>query len=120
MKGIRGAAPLLPTSYYLQAQRVRRWLRDLIDEAIAPFDAVMMATAPGAAPRDLTGSGDPSLLLPWSHMGQPTINIPGGLDRAGLPLGLQLASPSMTDEQLMAVGAWCEDVLGLLPVPEIV
>lgn len=118
-RAVKGAAPLLPATYYLQAQRVRRWLRDIINQSIAPFDAVLMATAPGPAPRDLTGSGDWSLLVPWSHVGLPTISIPGGLSPDGLPLGLQLASPSMTDEHLLAVGVWCEEVLGLLPAPTI-
>jgi Asp-tRNA(Asn)/Glu-tRNA(Gln) amidotransferase A subunit family amidase len=115
----RDVTALLPATYYLQAQRIRRWLRSMTDEAISPFDAILMATAPGPAPRDLSSSGDWSLLTPWSHLGQPAVTIPGGLSPEGLPLGLQLVSPTMTDEKLLAVGAWCEDVLGLLPAPTL-
>jgi Asp-tRNA(Asn)/Glu-tRNA(Gln) amidotransferase A subunit family amidase len=34
-----------------------------------------------------------------------------------MPLGLQLISPRMTDEHLLATSVWCEDVIGRLPVP---
>ncbi|MGD9934649.1 MAG: amidase [Dehalococcoidia bacterium] len=112
-------AGLLPATYYLQGQRLRRALRDETDAAMAPFDAILMATAPGPAPRDPSTSGDPSLLMPWSALGNPAISIPGGLSSDGRPLGLQLVAPNMADEHLLAVGAWCEDVLGRLPVPDI-
>lgn len=115
----RDSAPLIPATYYLQAQRLRRWIRDQVDASLEGYDAILMATAPGEAPDDLTGSGDWSLLVCWSHVGLPTINIPGGLSDNGLPLGLQMAGASMSDEHLLAVGAWCEDILGLLPAPEL-
>jgi len=113
-----GLVGLIPATYYLQAQRVRRWLADTVDTSMAGFDAILTATAPGAAPMDpSTTSGDPTLLTPWSTLGNPTTSIPGGLDPTGMPLGLQLISPRMTDEHLLATSAWCEDVIGRLPVP---
>jgi aspartyl-tRNA(Asn)/glutamyl-tRNA(Gln) amidotransferase subunit A len=110
-------AELLPATYYLQAQRVRRWLKDKVNESMEGFDAILTATAPGAAPLDTSISGDASLLQPWSTLGNPTTNIPGGLDPKGLPLGLQLISTHGEDEHLLAVSVWCEDVVGRLPVP---
>lgn len=117
----RAVAELIPGSYYVQAQRVRRYLRDLVDRTLTEggFDAILMATAPGAAPHDNTHSGDATLCTAWSHLGQPAISIPGGLDSAGMPLGLQLVSQIMSDERLLAVGAWCQDALGVLPAPDI-
>jgi aspartyl-tRNA(Asn)/glutamyl-tRNA(Gln) amidotransferase subunit A len=108
---------LIPATYYLQAQRVRRWLAGKVDESMAGFDAILTATAPGAAPMDPSTSGDASLLQPWSTLGNPTTNIPGGLDPAGLPLGLQLIGRRMTDEHLLSTSVWCEDVIGRLPIP---
>ncbi|MCW2530391.1 MAG: amidase [Pseudonocardiales bacterium] len=107
----------LPATYYVQAQRVRRWLADKVDASMTGFDAILTATAPGAAPLDTAISGDPTLLTPWSTVGNPTTSIPGGLDSNGLPLGLQLISPRMSDEHLLATSAWCEDVIGRLPAP---
>ncbi len=117
----RAVSQIIPGPFYVHAQRVRRYLRDLVDSDLATggYDAILMATAPGAAPHDNSHSGDASLCTPWSHTGQPAISIPGGLDSAGMPLGLQFVSPTMTDERLLAVGAWCQDVLGLLPIPDL-
>jgi Asp-tRNA(Asn)/Glu-tRNA(Gln) amidotransferase A subunit family amidase len=72
-------------AFYLQAQRVRRWLKDTVNSSMDEFDAILTATAPGAAPFDtsISGDGDASLLTPWSTLGNPTANIPGGLDRRG-------------------------------------
>jgi Asp-tRNA(Asn)/Glu-tRNA(Gln) amidotransferase A subunit family amidase len=92
-------------------------LADKVDASMAGFDAILTATAPGAAPMDPSTSGDPTLLSPWATLGQPTINIPGGLAANGLPLGLQLIGPRMADEHLLATSVWCEDVIGRLPVP---
>jgi Asp-tRNA(Asn)/Glu-tRNA(Gln) amidotransferase A subunit family amidase len=84
---------------------------------MAGFDAILTATAPGAAPFDPSNSGDPTLLQPWRTLGSPTASIPAGLDANSMPLGLQLISPRMTDEHLLATSVWCEDVIGRLPVP---
>jgi Asp-tRNA(Asn)/Glu-tRNA(Gln) amidotransferase A subunit family amidase len=108
---------LLPATYYLQSQRIRRWLADKVDASMAGFDAILTATAPGAAPMDTSTSGDPTLLTPWSVLGNPTTSIPGGLDSGGMPLGLQLIGPRMADEHLLSVSVWCEDVIGRLPAP---
>jgi aspartyl-tRNA(Asn)/glutamyl-tRNA(Gln) amidotransferase subunit A len=113
----RGVAPFVPATYYVQAQRVRRWLADRIDASMAGFDAILTATAPGAAPFDLSYSGDATLLSPFSSLGQPAAGIPAGLDSSGMPLGLQLIGPRMSDEHLLATSVWCEDVLGRLPIP---
>jgi aspartyl-tRNA(Asn)/glutamyl-tRNA(Gln) amidotransferase subunit A len=107
----------IPATYYLHAQRIRRWLADTVDASMAGFDAVLTATAPGAAPFDTSISGDASLLQPWSTLGNPTTSIPAGLDSHGMPLGLQLIAPRGADEHLLATSAWCEDVIGRLPVP---
>lgn len=115
----RAVTPLIPATYYLHAQRVRRWLRAKVDETLGEYDAVMMATAPGAAPKGLETSGDPTLLIPWSHLGNPTTSIPGGLNSEGMPLGLQLAAPNLADDALLQTSAWCENVIGRLPAPEL-
>jgi aspartyl-tRNA(Asn)/glutamyl-tRNA(Gln) amidotransferase subunit A len=115
----RELGAVIPAAYYLQAQRIRRYLLDKLVTVFAEYDAILMATAPGPAPRGLDWSGDWSLLLPWSHLGNPAISIPCGLSPDGLPLGLQLVGDQVGDEKLLAVGAWCEAVLGRLPVPPL-
>ncbi|MDZ7728719.1 MAG: amidase [Dehalococcoidia bacterium] len=115
----KAAAPFIPASYYLHAQRLRRWLRERIDAELSGYDAVLMATAPGPAPHGLESSGDWSLLMPWTHLGNPAVSIPCGLSPEGMPLGLQLVAPNQADESLLAAAGWCEDVLGRLPAPQL-
>lgn len=112
---------LVPAVYYVQAQRVRRFWQTRIDEALGGYDAILMATAPGQAPKqDPPIAGDDSLLRPWSHLGNPAISIPAPtLSGDGMPLGLQLVGKQMSDEELLAVGRWAQGVLGNLPAPSL-
>jgi len=112
-------AALIPTSYYLQAQRIRHHLWQELQELFEQTDALLMAAAPGAAPAGTASTGDASLLVPWSCVGFPAITINGGLSPEGLPLGLQLVRPPMTDHTLLRIGAWCEQILGRLPAPVV-
>jgi len=110
---------LVPGAYYLQAQRVRRWIGREVEQLIAGqgIDALLMAAAPGPAPEGLASTGPPALLIPWSCLGYPAISINGGLSPDGLPLGLQLVAGHGRDHQLMRLGAWSQSILGRLPPP---
>jgi aspartyl-tRNA(Asn)/glutamyl-tRNA(Gln) amidotransferase subunit A len=112
-------AAQIPATYYLQAQRIRRWLWERVQGSFAGVDALLMAIAPGPAPKGLASAGDPSLLVPWSCLGYPAITVNGGLSPERLPLGLQLVGRPDEDYALLETGAWCEGALGRLPAPAI-
>jgi aspartyl-tRNA(Asn)/glutamyl-tRNA(Gln) amidotransferase subunit A len=113
------AASLIPATYYLHARRVRAWLAMRIQAIFDDYDALLMPTAPSAAPKGLESTGDSVLLRPWSFLGFPAITISGGLSPDGLPLGLQFVGARKGDYRLLQTGAWCEQVLGRLPAPVI-
>jgi Asp-tRNA(Asn)/Glu-tRNA(Gln) amidotransferase A subunit family amidase len=75
---------------------------------LAQYDAILSPSTPGAAPADLTQTGDPSCCTLWSLLGFPAIGVPVGLAPNGLPLGLQLAATQSRDGALLAVAQWCE------------
>jgi Asp-tRNA(Asn)/Glu-tRNA(Gln) amidotransferase A subunit family amidase len=79
------------------------------------FDSIVSPPAPGAAPRRIDITGDPSFCTLWSLTGVPAINVPSGWSRAGLPFGLQLAAASGADEYLLRVAQWCEAALRFEP-----
>jgi Asp-tRNA(Asn)/Glu-tRNA(Gln) amidotransferase A subunit family amidase len=56
----------------------------------------------GPAPAGLENTGDPVMNLPWSHAGLPVMNLPSGLNEAGLPLGLQVTGRWSAEEALLA------------------
>lgn len=56
---------------------------------------------------------------PGSLAGIPGLALPAGMTRAGLPIGLELDGPRGSDRRLLAIGAACEAVLGVLPPPAL-
>jgi Asp-tRNA(Asn)/Glu-tRNA(Gln) amidotransferase A subunit family amidase len=85
------------------ARAGRFWLRQqltgLMDEH--GIDLWLSPAAPGPAPQGLGRTGDPVMNLPWTHAGLPTINVPSGASRKGLPLGLQISARFGADEHLL-------------------
>ena len=113
---------LIPSVYYLQAQRIRRRLREVVRDVFRrqPVGVLLTATAPGPAPKGLASTGSPVLLAPWSHLGLPALTLQSGeFSPEGLPLGLQFAGPPTADHELLCAGAWIESVLGRLPAPPL-
>ena len=45
----------------------------------------------------------PLLTTPFNVTGLPTVNIPVGVSKAGLPLGMQIAAPEGYDERLLGI-----------------
>jgi Asp-tRNA(Asn)/Glu-tRNA(Gln) amidotransferase A subunit family amidase len=78
------------------------------------LDVWVAPSAPGSAPRGLDSTGDPAMNLPWTQAGLPSINLPAGTNREGLPLGLQLIGRWSLDEALLAWAEELERVVGQL------
>jgi aspartyl-tRNA(Asn)/glutamyl-tRNA(Gln) amidotransferase subunit A len=112
---------LIPATYYLHAQRIRRKLMADMAEFFdrEQLDGLLTAVAPTTAPKGLA-TRDPILLAPWSHLGLPAIAVQSGLfSPEGLPIGVQLGGRRMADYELLCTGAWIEEALGRLPVPPL-
>ncbi|MET0437209.1 MAG: amidase [Devosia sp.] len=112
------AFSLVPASYYLQALRARRMLRDAMLPLFAEHPVLAMPTTPGPAPEGLESTGNASLLTPWSLLGFPAATIPCGMSENGLPLGLQLVGAPGTDLTVIAAATAAESVLGRLNLPD--
>jgi aspartyl-tRNA(Asn)/glutamyl-tRNA(Gln) amidotransferase subunit A len=92
-------------AYYTQAQKVRTLIARDFDEAWKTCDLLLTPTAPSAAFALGEKSADPIAMylndvftVPSSLAGLPAMSVPGGLDKAGLPLGLQVIGKAL-DEQ---------------------
>jgi Asp-tRNA(Asn)/Glu-tRNA(Gln) amidotransferase A subunit family amidase len=83
-------------------QALRGELTELMDKH--GIDVWISPSAPGAAPRRFTGTGDPVMNLPWTHAGLPALGVPAGHNAEGLPMGLQLAGRWLADEELLSFG----------------
>ncbi|MDY6818119.1 MAG: amidase [Halobacteriales archaeon] len=94
------------------ARRGRRSLRARLHETADEHDIdVWIAPgAPGPAPEGIDSTGDPTMNLPWTHAGVPTVTAPGGrVD--GLPVGVQMATEFGADERLLAWADGLADAL---------
>lgn len=108
---------LLPVTYYLQALRARRILKEQWTAVFDNFDVLIMPTTPAAAPAGIDSTGDASLLSPWSLVGFPAATVPCGLSPDGLPLGLQIVGKSGSDATVLAAARFAESLLGRLELP---
>jgi Asp-tRNA(Asn)/Glu-tRNA(Gln) amidotransferase A subunit family amidase len=93
---------------YQRAKAARQAMRAAAIDWMSNFDAVMSPPARGAAPADLTVTGDPACCTLWSLLGFPAIALPIGLAANRMPLGMQLASTLDDDDSLLSVAAWIE------------
>lgn len=111
------AYSLVPAVYYLQAQRIRRVLRNELVKLFDLFDVVIMPTTPAPPPAGIKSTGDASFLSPWSQVGFPSATIPCGVSPDNLPIGLQIVGPPDGEGAVLAAAAFGERLLGRLSLP---
>lgn len=92
-----------------------RFRREML-AALEGFDALLTPATDKTAPGPET-TGDPRFNSPWSFSGLPTVSIPCGLADDGLPVALQFIGRSFDESRLLAVAAWCEQVLDFNGAP---
>ena len=98
-------------AYYTQAQKVRALVARDFDEAWAKCDVVLAPTTPTAAFALGENTDDPLAMylndvfsVPASLAGLPAMSVPAGLNRDGLPLGLQLVGPALDEQGVLNAG----------------
>jgi aspartyl-tRNA(Asn)/glutamyl-tRNA(Gln) amidotransferase subunit A len=114
-------------AYYLRAQKIRTLIKRDFEKIYAQgIDAILTPATPSAAfAIGEKGSADPVEMylndvftVTVNMAGLPAIAVPAGLDRQGLPLGLQLIGRAFDEETLFAAGQVIEEAAGRLALPE--
>ena len=108
---------IIPASKYLQAQRLRRQLRQDMVDMTRQVDVVMTPATVSPAPRDLNTTGDAAFQVPWTSSGLPTIVVPSGLSEQGLPMAVQFGALPYEEGKLLGASRWCEEALGVSLTP---
>jgi len=97
-------------AYYHKAQQVRTLIRQDFDRAFARFDLLLTPTSPCTAFAAGEHMDDPLAMymadlmtIPINLAGLPAISLPCGLDRKGLPVGLQLIGNVLEEGKLLQV-----------------
>ncbi|MEH2136779.1 AtzE family amidohydrolase [Nostoc sp.] len=113
------AGALIPSSWYLQAQRFRRWYRDRIREVFQNVNVILAPTTPISAPligqQTMVLDGEEILVRPHlglftqplSFIGLPVLSVP--IQRQNdLPLGVQLIAAPYNEALILRVAAALE------------
>ncbi|UIP06566.1 Asp-tRNA(Asn)/Glu-tRNA(Gln) amidotransferase subunit GatA [Erythrobacter sp. SDW2] len=98
-------------AYYNQAQKVRALVARDFERAWAECDLILAPTTPNAAFALGEMQADPLAMylndvfaVPASLAGLPAMSVPAGLNRDGLPLGLQLVGKPFDEQGVLNAG----------------
>lgn len=95
---------------YEQALKVRRLIKNNIDNAFMRYDVLLGPTVPSIVPsfreseKDSQNNNVTTKYTAAANLaGIPAISIPCGMDRRGLPIGLQIMGNSFCEEDILRV-----------------
>jgi len=96
-------------AYYTKAQKVRRIIREKTKQLLNEYDFIVLPTTPTTAFKIGEHSKDPLEMyladlftVQSSVVGTPSISIPNGEDKNGLPIGLQIITDDFKEAELFA------------------
>jgi aspartyl-tRNA(Asn)/glutamyl-tRNA(Gln) amidotransferase subunit A len=107
----------IPAVSYLEAMRWRGPALSAYLAAVAGTDAVLAPVAPMPAPTiaesDVGNSHDAEAVIqrvtrftrPINYLGLPSLSIPAGFTKSGLPVGMQIVGRSFDEAMLVRIGA---------------
>ncbi|MEM7555867.1 MAG: AtzE family amidohydrolase [Cyanobacteria bacterium P01_A01_bin.84] len=113
------AGSIIPSSWYIQAQRFRSWYRNQVQEIFANVDVIIAPTTPIAAPhigqKTMILDGEEILVRPhlglftqpFSFIGLPVLSVPINNPNT-LPVGVQLIAAPYNENTILRVAAVLE------------
>jgi aspartyl-tRNA(Asn)/glutamyl-tRNA(Gln) amidotransferase subunit A len=108
----------IPASTYVEARRHIDRLRLEIRDTFSKVDLLITPTTPELpgtiedARKPLQEPGPPFSIRntrPFNVYGLPTISIPCGFSKTGLPIGLQISGPPLTEMNVLALARAYEE-----------
>ncbi len=111
-------------AYYNQALRVRTRIIEGFEAAYRRCDVMLAPTAPTTAFPMGAKSDDPLAMylsdvctIPSNLTGHPAVSVPFGPGEDGLPVGVQVLGPALSEGTILKVAAVVEDAAPDLPTP---
>ena len=105
-------------AYYLKAQKVRRLIKQDFDNIFQKVDFILTPSTPttafalGEKLDPLTMYLNDIFTVPASLAGLPGISLPVGLDKSGLPIGMQLIAKAFDEMGLISTAQVLEKSAG--------
>jgi aspartyl-tRNA(Asn)/glutamyl-tRNA(Gln) amidotransferase subunit A len=95
---------------YVEARRQLGILRNRAPEIFARVDLLVTPTTMRMPPTIASATADPTSeitlirnTVPFNALGIPTISIPCGFSRTGLPIGVQISGPRLGEARVLAL-----------------
>jgi len=108
-------------AYFTQASKVRTLIARDFENAWEMCDLLLTPTAPSSAFALGEKSADPLAMylndvftVPSSLAGLPAMSVPGGLDKQGLPLGMQIIGRPLDEQGVLNAGLALEQRAGFV------
>ena len=96
-------------AYYAKAQRVRRMLRDRVEELFVKYDLILSPTTPDVAFKFGENCADPIKMylediytVLANLTGHPAVSVPIGKDEEGLPFAMQIMGRLFDESTVLA------------------
>tara|TARA_B100000131_G_C18102859_1_gene606686 strand:- start:1243 stop:2316 length:1074 start_codon:yes stop_codon:yes gene_type:complete len=96
--------------FYSKAQKVRKIIKNDFDNCFKEVDLLFLPTSPELPYKINEKKGNPlsmylgdSFTVPMNLSGIPSINVPLGQSKEGLPIGMQFASDSFNENKLFSI-----------------
>jgi Asp-tRNA(Asn)/Glu-tRNA(Gln) amidotransferase A subunit family amidase len=93
---------------YDAARRTVTLAHTALPSLFGDFDALLVPSAPGEAPKGLDRTGDPIFNRPWTMLHLPCITLPAWRGASGLPVGVQLVGRLGEDARMLHAAAFLE------------
>lgn len=98
-------------AYYRKAQKVRTLMKNDFDTAFQNVDFIVCPATPSPPFKAGEKTSDPLEMYlsdvftaPANLAGLPGLVVPGGFNQAGLPIGLQIIGPVLSEERILNIG----------------
>ena len=112
-------------AYYNQAQKIRTLIAQDFAKAFEQCDVILAPTCPTAAFALGEKTSDPLAMylndvfaVPASLAGLPAMSVPAGMNREGLPLGLQIIGKAFDEQGVLNAGLAIEKAAGFVATPD--
>ena len=103
--------------YYLRAQKTRTLVVDDYRQAFCKYDLLLSPTSPVTAWPLKTSFADPVqaygmdlCTAPANLAGLPAVSIPWGTDKDGMPIGVQLTGPALSEDLVLRAAHGVEEL----------
>ncbi len=98
-------------AYYRKALKVKSIIKQGFDDLFAKYDVVVMPTTPNVAPKLGESLADPMKMylsdiytVSANIAGLPSLSIPCGFNKDGMPIGAQIIGQRLEDEKVLNLG----------------